>query len=85
MIYWEFFDIPHYNNCSVIKIIFLKIKGVTIRLNDLLLVNEEKMYDAYEIDFDRHWKEVITDFFDDFLLLVEPHLFEKIDFLKNRN
>ncbi|WP_368975572.1 hypothetical protein NST61_03055 [Caldifermentibacillus hisashii] len=49
-------------------------------MNDLLLVNEEKMYDAYEIDFDRHWKEVITDFFNEFLLLVEPHLFEKIDF-----
>jgi len=48
----------------------------------MLLLYEETMYDAYEIDFDRHWKEVITDFFDDFLLLLEPHLFEQIDFFK---
>lgn len=38
------------------------------------------MYDANEIDFDRHWKDVITDFLDSFLQLLEPTLFEKIDF-----
>ncbi|KIO65498.1 hypothetical protein B4065_2520 [Caldibacillus thermoamylovorans] len=38
------------------------------------------MYDANKIDFDRHWKEIIAGMPDSFLLLLEPELFEQIDF-----
>lgn len=57
----------------------VELEGGMNLLNSLIF-EEQEMYDANKIDFDRHWKEIIAVMPDSFLLLLEPELFEQIDF-----
>ncbi|OIJ22398.1 hypothetical protein BKP45_07110 [Anaerobacillus alkalidiazotrophicus] len=38
-----------------------------------------EVYDVYNVDYDSLWKDVIEDFFEEFLLFFAPDLFEQVD------
>lgn len=62
----------------------VELEGGMNLLNSLIF-EEQEMYDANKIDFDRHWKEIIAGMPDSFLLLLERNFLNKLTLRQSYN